>query len=112
MPDFPVPGHIIIIYIDLDAIDREWHINFRGWTLSTKCTYIHPLLDVLVQFCVCACRLLKEKDKSGTYLIRGGSHVGAAKVLSVWHIDRSRHYKIFKDDVSLTITCTSIGLRR
>ena len=44
------------------------------------------------------CRLLKEKNRDGTYLIRGGSHAGAEKVLSVWHIDRCRHYKLFKDE--------------
>lgn len=27
-------------------------------------------------------------------------HAGTEKVLSVWHIDRCRHYKLFKDDVS------------
>jgi hypothetical protein len=48
----------------------------------------------------CICRLLKDKNRDGTYLIRGGSHAGAEKVLSVWHIDRCRHYKLFKDDVS------------
>lgn len=45
-------------------------------------------------------RLLKDKDRDGTYLIRGGSHAGAEKVLSVWHIDRCRHYKLFKDNNS------------
>ena len=48
-------------------------------------------------------RLLKEKNRDGTYLIRGGSHAGAEKVLSVWHIDRCRHYKLFKDDVSVKV---------
>lgn len=43
-------------------------------------------------------RLLKEKDRDGTYLIRGGSHAGSEKVLSVWHIDRCRHYRLFKDE--------------
>lgn len=58
------------------------------------------LYDVDYEFCVFASvRLLKEKDRDGTYLIRGGSHAGTEKVLSVWHIDRSRHYRLFKDDV-------------
>ena len=26
-------------------------------------------------------------------------HAGTEKVLSVWHIDRCRHYKLFKDEV-------------
>ena len=45
------------------------------------------------------CRLLRSKNRDGTYLIRGGSHAGADKVLSVWHIDRCRHYKLFKGSV-------------
>ena len=44
-------------------------------------------------------RLLRAKGRDGTYLIRAGVHAGAEKVLSVWHIDRCRHYKLFKDDV-------------
>lgn len=44
-------------------------------------------------------RMLKEKGIDGTYLIRGGSHAGAEKVLSVWHVDRCRHYRLFKDEV-------------
>ena len=35
----------------------------------------------------------------GMYLIRGGTHAGAEKVLSVWHTDKCRHYRLFKDEV-------------
>ena len=52
---------------------------------------------------VCLCRLLRGKCRDGTYLIRAGAHAGAEKVLSVWHIDRCRHYKLFKDDVSVCV---------
>ena len=45
-------------------------------------------------------RLLRAKYRDGTYLIREGTHAGTEKVLSVWHIDRCRHYKLFKDEVS------------
>jgi hypothetical protein len=44
-------------------------------------------------------RLLRAKGVNGTYLIRAGSHAGSEKVLSVWHEDRCRHYKLFKDEV-------------
>jgi len=37
----------------------------------------------------------------GMYLIRGGTHAGAEKVLSVWHTDKCRHYRLFKDEVSV-----------
>ncbi len=53
------------------------------------------------------CRLLKEKDMDGMYLIRGGTHAGAEKVLSVWHTDKCRHYRLFKDEVSLSDTFSS-----
>ena len=45
-------------------------------------------------------RLLRAKYRDGTYLIREGTHAGTEKVLSVWHIDRCRHYKLFKDEVN------------
>lgn len=45
------------------------------------------------------CRLLRAKGVNGTYLIRAGSRAGSEKVLSVWHEDRCRHYKLFKDEV-------------
>ena len=48
-------------------------------------------------------RLLRAKSVNGTYLIRAGSHAGSEKVLSVWHDDRCRHYKLFKDEVSSII---------
>lgn len=48
---------------------------------------------------LCVYRLLRGMGRDGTYLIRAGSHAGAEKVLSVWHFDRCRHYKLFKDDV-------------
>ena len=48
-------------------------------------------------------RLLRAKCVNGTYLIRAGSHAGSEKVLSVWHEDRCRHYKLFKDEVSDTL---------
>lgn len=44
--------------------------------------------------------MLRELSLDGTYLIREGRRAGAEKVLSVWQIDRCRHYKLFKDDVS------------
>jgi hypothetical protein len=44
-------------------------------------------------------RLLRAKGVNGTYLIRAGSRAGSEKVLSVWHEDRCRHYKLFKDEV-------------
>ncbi len=50
------------------------------------------------------CRLLRHQGSDGTYLIREGRRAGAEKVLSVWHIDRCRHYKLFKDDVSTIIS--------
>lgn len=45
-------------------------------------------------------RLLRAKGVDGTYLIRAGSRAGSEKVLSVWHADRCRHYKLFKDENS------------
>lgn len=53
-------------------------------------------------------RLLRAKNRDGTYLIREGSHAGAEKVLSVWHIDRCRHYKLFKDKVSEVVMLTVV----
>ena len=52
-------------------------------------------------------RLLRAKYRDGTYLIREGTHAGTEKVLSVWHIDRCRHYKLFKDEVN--DSCVSEG---
>ena len=43
--------------------------------------------------------MLKEQNSDGMYLIRGGTHAGAEKVLSVWHVDKCRHYRLFKDEV-------------
>ena len=57
-------------------------------------------MHVCVYVYVCVCRLLRAKGLNGTYLIRAGSHAGVEKVLSVWHNDRCRHYKLFKDEVS------------
>lgn len=57
----------------------------------------------------CVCRLLRSTGRDGTYLIRAGSHAGAEKVLSVWHSDRCRHYKLFKDEVRQYIMCGTVG---
>ena len=44
-------------------------------------------------------RLLKDNGTDGTYLIREGTHAGAEKIISVWNVDRCRHYKLHKDEV-------------
>ena len=58
--------------------------------LACSCTHFHICLYL---------RLLRSKNRDGTYLIRAGVRAGSEKVLSVWHIDRCRHYKLFKDEV-------------
>ena len=48
-------------------------------------------------------RLLRSKNEEGTYLIREGSaKSGSHKVLTVWHDEHCRHYKLFKHEVSVS----------
>ena len=67
---------------------------------TVHCTCNAPLKTCNTMCALSALRLLRAKGMNGTYLIRAGSHAGAEKVLSVWHKDRCRHFKLFKDEVS------------
>ena len=76
----------------------------KHYTTSAHSVYMYMYVQSLCSVCILAClwcvhRLLRAKGVNGTYLIRAGSHAGSEKVLSVWHEDRCRHYKLFKDEV-------------